>query len=134
MAIKLQLEKTERILFCASKWWGDPDMPEDMQKWLKAEGGMKYALKSGQALEDGAKVDTKWMEDQGHKFYYVSDADREAALAPLASFAEVWKNEECKGMDPKVVEEVYAFALERSKFHTEQFRAGKYGNYAPAAK
>lgn len=31
MAIKLQLEKTEKILFCASKWWGDPDMPEDMQ-------------------------------------------------------------------------------------------------------
>ena len=26
MAIKLTLEKTERILFCGSKWWGDPDM------------------------------------------------------------------------------------------------------------
>ena len=31
MAIRLTLEKTERILFCASKWWGDPDMPENMQ-------------------------------------------------------------------------------------------------------
>ena len=31
MAIKLTLNKTERILFCASKWWGDPDMPENMQ-------------------------------------------------------------------------------------------------------
>lgn len=31
MAIKLNLQKTERILFCASKWWGDPDMPENMQ-------------------------------------------------------------------------------------------------------
>ena len=31
MAIKLTLEKTERILFCGSKWWGDPDMPENMQ-------------------------------------------------------------------------------------------------------
>ena len=31
MAIKLTLNQTERILFCASKWWGDPDMPENMQ-------------------------------------------------------------------------------------------------------
>lgn len=31
MAIKLTLQKTERILFCGSKWWGDPDMPENMQ-------------------------------------------------------------------------------------------------------
>ena len=30
MAIKLELKKTERILFCGSKWWGDPDMPENM--------------------------------------------------------------------------------------------------------
>lgn len=30
MAIKLTLNKTERILFCGSKWWGDPDMPENM--------------------------------------------------------------------------------------------------------
>ena len=31
MATKLTLKKTERILFCGSKWWGDPDMPENMQ-------------------------------------------------------------------------------------------------------
>ena len=31
MAIKLTLNKTERVLFCGSKWWGDPDMPENMQ-------------------------------------------------------------------------------------------------------
>lgn len=31
MAIKLSLQKTERVLFCGSKWWGDPDMPENMQ-------------------------------------------------------------------------------------------------------
>lgn len=31
MAIKLTLNQTERILFCGSKWWGDPDMPENMQ-------------------------------------------------------------------------------------------------------
>jgi uncharacterized protein YwqG len=31
MAIKLELKRTDRILFCGSKWWGDPDMPENMQ-------------------------------------------------------------------------------------------------------
>lgn len=31
MAIGITLKKTERILFCASKWWGDPDMPENME-------------------------------------------------------------------------------------------------------
>ncbi len=31
MAIKLSFKKTERILFCASKWWGDPDMPANME-------------------------------------------------------------------------------------------------------
>ena len=31
MAIKITLEPTEKILFCGSKWWGDPDMPENMQ-------------------------------------------------------------------------------------------------------
>lgn len=31
MAIRLTLEKTDRVLFCGSKWWGDPDMPEGMQ-------------------------------------------------------------------------------------------------------
>ena len=31
MAIKLTLKHSERVLFCASKWWGDPDMPENMQ-------------------------------------------------------------------------------------------------------
>ena len=31
MAIQLNFQKTERILFCASKWWGDPDMPANME-------------------------------------------------------------------------------------------------------
>ena len=45
MAIKLTLNKTERILFCGSKWWGDPDMPE----------GMTYP--TVQVTEDGETYD-----------------------------------------------------------------------------
>ncbi len=103
--------------------------PDDMRAWLTAEGGMKMALACGVTLEDGAKADTKWMEDQGHQFFYLSDAERTAMLAPLASFADVWKATDCKDMDPKVVDEVLKFARERSAFYTEQVRAGKYGDY-----
>ena len=31
MAIKINLEPTEAELFCSSKWWGDPDLPADME-------------------------------------------------------------------------------------------------------
>ncbi len=31
MAIALNLRETETNLFCASKWWGDPDMPSEME-------------------------------------------------------------------------------------------------------
>ena len=105
------------------------EMPKDMQDWLKAQGGMNMALATGKSLEDGAIVDTKWMEEQGHKFYYLSAEEREKALAPLAMFTEKWKNEECKGMDPAVVEKVLKFVQERSKYHTEQMAAGAYGDY-----
>lgn len=44
MAIRLTLEKTDRILFCGSKWWGDPDLPENMQYPVMTvnEGGEIY--------------------------------------------------------------------------------------------
>jgi len=31
MAIKIDIQDKTRNLFCESKWWGDPDMPEDME-------------------------------------------------------------------------------------------------------
>lgn len=45
MAIRLKLERTDRVLFCGSKWWGDPDMPE----------GMTYP--TVQVTEDGETYD-----------------------------------------------------------------------------
>lgn len=44
MAIRLTLKKTERILFCGSKWWGDPDLPENMQYPVMTveEGGESF--------------------------------------------------------------------------------------------
>ena len=31
MAIKINLQETQSNLFCSSKWWGDPDLPADME-------------------------------------------------------------------------------------------------------
>jgi hypothetical protein len=31
MGIKINLQRTETELFCSSKWWGDPDLPADME-------------------------------------------------------------------------------------------------------
>jgi TRAP-type C4-dicarboxylate transport system substrate-binding protein len=104
-------------------------MPQDMRDWLKAEGGMKMSLAIGRSLEDGVKADTKWMEGQGHEFFYLTEADRSQFLAPLKVFTDKWVNEECKGMDPSLLKEVLKFTQERSKYHTEKMRAGAYGDY-----
>lgn len=45
MAIKINLQETEQELFCCSKWWGDPDLPFDME----------YPL--AKASEDGEEFD-----------------------------------------------------------------------------
>lgn len=102
------------------------DMPQDMRDWLSAEGGLKMARACGKSLDDGAAEDTKWMEEQGHEFFYLSDEERAKALEPLAVFTGQWKNDECKGMDPALVEKVLAFVQERSRYHTEQWNAGAY--------
>ncbi len=103
-------------------------MPDDMKAYLTEEGGMKMALNVGKSLEDGAKDDTAWMENQGHEFFYLTDAERAPILEALKSFAQDWK-ESCKGEDPKVIEAVYQYAQERAKFYTEEMKAGKYGDY-----
>ena len=44
MAIGIEIKKSERVLFCGSKWWGDPDLPEHMEYPVLEvdEGGEKY--------------------------------------------------------------------------------------------
>ena len=42
MAIKLNLAKTDRVLFCGSKWWGDPDMINLLQLDENDEIGMRF--------------------------------------------------------------------------------------------
>ena len=103
-------------------------MPDDMKAYLKQTGGMEMALGVGKSLEDGAKDDTAWMEAQGHTFFYLTDEERAPFLAPLGHFVQDWRDS-CEGEKPEVIDAVYKYALERSKFYTEEMRAGKYGDY-----
>ena len=105
-------------------------MPADMQNWLNQEGGLKMALACGQSLEEGQKNDIKWMLDQGHTFYFPTDEERAALLAPLAGFVDKWQNEECRNMDKNITAEVLKFARERAAYHVEKLKAGEYGDYA----
>lgn len=44
MAARIDIEQTERELFCCTKWWGDPDMQEDMEYPVMDAPGGKYPL------------------------------------------------------------------------------------------
>ena len=101
----------------------------DMKKWISSEGGMKMAEACGRALETSAFADVEWMKSQGHEFITLTDAERSEFLAPLDVFIKGWKTEFCKGLDAGLVDRVYKFARERSRYHMEQMRAGKYGDY-----
>ncbi len=103
-------------------------MPKDMHDWIMAQGGTKMALDCGLSLDNGAIADKKWMLEQGHEFHVLSSEARTAMLQPLTDkFAKMWRETECKGMDPALVDRVYKFAQERSKFHQQELAAGKYG-------
>ncbi len=104
-------------------------MPKDMKTWISSQGGTVMAEACGRSLENSAMAEVKWMKEQGHEFTVLSGEERAAFLDPLNVFVERWKTEVCKGLDPKLVDEVYKYAVERSKYHTEQMNAGKYGDF-----
>lgn len=104
-------------------------LPADMKKWISSQGGMKMAEAVGVSLEKGAMADVAWMKSQGHEFIVLSDAERSEFLAPLDELIRNWKTEVGKALDPKLVEKVYKYARERSRYYTEQVRAGKYGDF-----
>lgn len=61
MAIKLTLEKTQKSLFCESKWWGDPDMPADasypMMKVCEMPDGSSFLVRPGDDVSGGEVYD-----------------------------------------------------------------------------
>lgn len=60
MAIRLTLSKTQKPLFCESKWWGDPDMSPDMEypmmTVLEKPDGTSEILKKGEERHPEGEV------------------------------------------------------------------------------
>ena len=55
MAIRLTVKETDRVLFCGSKWWGDPDMPEAMEYPMTEDYPLTFVCQIN--CEDIAKFD-----------------------------------------------------------------------------
>ncbi len=105
-------------------------MPANLRGWLVDNGGAKMSLAVGQSLEDGQKDDIAWMEKQGHKIYYPTDAERKVLLEKLAPLKEQWVKD-CvnRGIKEDTARAVLKYAEERVEFHTSQLRSGAYGDY-----
>lgn len=60
MAIRLSLSKTQKPLFCESKWWGDPDMSPDMEypmmSVLERPDGTSEILRKGDERNQEGEV------------------------------------------------------------------------------
>lgn len=97
MAIKLTLKKTERILFCGSKWWGDPDMPENMQypTMEVTEDGQTFdyplTFVCQINCEDIAKYDTGGLlPHEGMLYFFAAIDDYTGYESPVHNPAGEW--------------------------------------------
>ena len=73
MAIKISLKNTERILFCSSKWWGDPDMPDTMQYPTVNDYPLTFICQIN--CEDIAPYDTEKLLPQEGMLYFFGAID-----------------------------------------------------------
>ena len=73
-------------------------LPADMQKLLTETTGEKMVQVAGRTLDQGASKDTQWMKGKGHKFYELSDKERDRWRAKVSSLTDEWvKKMEGKG-------------------------------------
>ena len=82
MAINIKPIKSQKNLFCASKWWGDPDMPVDMQyptMTVREEDGEEYEYPLTFICqincEDIAELDKDNLLPKEGMFYFFANID-----------------------------------------------------------
>ena len=81
MAIRLTLSRTQKPLFCESKWWGDPDMPADMEyPMMKVDGEEDYPLTFVCQIrcEDIAGLDPEGLLPHDGMLYFFAAVDEYA--------------------------------------------------------
>lgn len=89
MAIKINLEKTDSVLFCSSKWWGDPDMPEDMEYPFADDCPLTFICQI--ACEDIAPLDPDGLLPHEGMLYVFAAVDEYAGYeSPLHNGIGLW--------------------------------------------
>lgn len=74
MAIKLTVKETDRVLFCGSKWWGDPDMPEAMEYPMTEDYPLTFVCQIN--CEDIAKFDPEGKLPHEGMLYFFAALDQ----------------------------------------------------------
>jgi len=77
MAARIDIENTERELFCCNKWWGDPDMPAEMEYPMMDTPEGKYPLTFLCQIdcEDAAKYDKSGLMPKEGMLYFFAAVD-----------------------------------------------------------
>ncbi|MCG8638461.1 MAG: TRAP transporter substrate-binding protein [Desulfobacterales bacterium] len=71
----------------ADKW---NKLPADVQKVLLDTTGRNMVDVAARTLDDGDKKDTEWMKNKGHKFYTLSDTEKERWKARIQPIVDKW--------------------------------------------
>lgn len=74
MAIRLTVKETDRVLFCGSKWWGDPDMPEAMEYPITEDYPLTFVCQIN--CEDIAKFDPEGKLPHEGMLYFFAALDQ----------------------------------------------------------
>ena len=89
MAIGIKLERTETELFCSSKWWGDPDMPADMEYPFAEDYPLTFICQI--ACEDIAPFDPEGRLPHEGMFYVFAAVDEYAGYeSPVHNGIGLW--------------------------------------------
>lgn len=74
MAIRLTVKETDKVLFCGSKWWGDPDMPEAMEYPMTEDYPLTFVCQIN--CEDIAKYDPEGKLPHEGMLYFFAALDQ----------------------------------------------------------
>lgn len=80
MAIKIDIVDAHPYLFCDSKWWGDPDLPEETP--YPMVDGLPMTFISQVSCFDIEKLDEEEMLPHEGMFYFFADLDEFIDGAP----------------------------------------------------
>jgi len=77
MAARIDIEATERELFCCTKWWGDPDMPAEMEYPMMDTPEGKYPLTflCQVDCEEASRYDKSGLMPKEGMLYFFAAAD-----------------------------------------------------------